>query len=359
MSETKCKICGIKQPIWLGFGEVTPLQNYYTSTEIEALSFNTTSVSYILCDICHHVSINKKSKLVFDSNYNNEIQNKGGDMNQLAMVRGIIESRLPLKSERIIEVGCGRGVLLGLLKKAGYTNVLGYDPVATNAPNELVCPEYWNGECDVRPDLLILRHTLEEISDPAAFLKVVSDQKIPSIYVEITNISHSLTNGDPFSFYPECENLFSIGSLTKLMSNCQYGLDDVTMFFGGSWSGCWFRFTGNKFNPAVTISFCRQKILEMEKPVVLWGAGGRGSNIVSFCELCKEDIEFVVDINPSKVGKYIPPYGQRIISPEELSVVKAKTLIVSSKKFRDEIRARVGAEIKLVTMDELISSSSS
>ncbi len=315
---------------------------------------NKIDLDFIWCDDCLHFSVKKNLSSLFDSKYNNELSGAGVDFMQLKSVHNLIKRRFPDKSQRIIEVGCGRGALLELLNHSGFNNIQGYDPVIKNEYNKFVLAEYWNGNCDIVPDLLILRHTLEEIPYLDNFLSIIKKEKIRNIYIEITNVSYGLKNNDPFSLYPECENLFTISSLSKIMSKFGYVLDDVTTFFDGNWAGCWFRTVDNNKNELNLVKLYRLNILKLEKPIVLWGAGGRGSNILSFCNLHKEDIEFVVDVNKAKIGKYIPPNGQKIISPKEISKVNPKTIIVSSKKFLKDIKFYLNKNIKVLTIDELI-----
>lgn len=353
MNKHKCNICNKMNSSVLRLNDVTPLQNYYTLSEGESLSLDKIDIDFIWCNDCFHYSVIKKSISLFDNNYNNEMLGAGVDLMQLKSVFELIKKRILDKSKRIIEIGCGRGTLLELLDKSGFRNIQGYDPVVKNEYNKLVRAEYWNGGYDSAPDFLILRHTLEEIPDLHNFLSLIKKEKIENIYIEITNISYGLKNNDPFSLYPECENLFTISSLSKIMSKFGYVLDDVNTFFDGNWAGCWFRMVDNSENKLDLVKSYRSNILKLEKPIVFWGAGGRGSNILSFCDLYKEDIEFVVDVNEAKVGKYMPPNGQKIISPNELNKINPKTIVVSSGKFLKDIKSYLKKDIRVVTVDEL------
>jgi hypothetical protein len=358
MNKFKCNICKKKLSSALRLSDLTPLQNYYTTTEETALSLNKIDLNFIWCNDCFHFSVKKILSSSFDNKYNNELSGVGVDWTQLKSVHNLIKRKISDKSKRIIEVGCGRGALLELLSNSGFNNIQGYDPVIENEYNRFVLAEYWHGDCDIVPDLLILRHTLEEIPDLDDFLSIIKKEKITNIYIEITNISYSLKNNDPFSLYPECENLFTISSLSKIMLKYGYVLDDVTSFFDGNWAGCWFRTVDSNEDKFDLVKSYSSNILKLEKPIVLWGAGGRGSNILSFCNLHKADIEFVVDVNKVKIGKYVPPNGQKIISPQELDKVNPKTVIVSSKKFLKDIKSHLNKNIKVLTIDQLYSKNS-
>ena len=49
----------------------------------------------------------------------------------------------------------------------------------------------------------------------------------------------------------------------------------------------------------------------------MWGAGARGVTLLNM--LNDSRIEYAVDINPRKQGKYVPGTGQQIVEPTFLS----------------------------------------
>ena len=78
---------------------------------------------------------------MFDENYNNEAS-PGVELKHLKKVSNFIKKKIPDKSKKIIEIGCGRGALLELLSKTGFVNTQGYDPVMKNEYNKLISGEY-------------------------------------------------------------------------------------------------------------------------------------------------------------------------------------------------------------------------
>ncbi len=92
-----------------------------------------------------------------------------------------------------------------------------------------------------------------------------------------------------------------------------------------------------KFQQKVT--FWKNKLQEIahkNQRVVLWGAGSKG---VNFLNILKEQqqIEYVVDINPHKEGKYIPGTGQKIMSPEFLLDYQPDLVIIMNPIYESEI----------------------
>ena len=70
--------------------------------------------------------------------------------------------------------------------------------------------------------------------------------------------------------------------------------------------------------------------------VVVWGGGAKG---VTFLNTLKtqDQIEYVVDINPRKQGRYVPGTGQQIVPPEFLRDYQPDVVIVMNPIYKSEI----------------------
>ena len=79
------------------------------------------------------------------------------------------------------------------------------------------------------------------------------------------------------------------------------------------------------------------EFVDAGQKVVIWGSGSKG---VAFLTTLKLDgmIEYVVDINPYRHGKYMPGTGHEIVSPEFLSDYKPDKVIVMNPIYCDEIQ---------------------
>jgi len=65
----------------------------------------------------------------------------------------------------------------------------------------------------------------------------------------------------------------------------------------------------------------------------------------------KNQIEYVIDINPRKIGKYIPGTGHKILSPEFLREYRPDIVIVMNSIYKNEIQQtlnRLGLSTQLV-----------
>lgn len=75
--------------------------------------------------------------------------------------------------KKIIEIGCGKGYFLEMLRKNGF-DVTGFDP-AYEGDNPYIVKDYYSDQYShLNADLIILRHTLEHIDDPLKFLHSIA-----------------------------------------------------------------------------------------------------------------------------------------------------------------------------------------
>jgi hypothetical protein len=78
---------------------------------------------------------------------------------------------------------------------------------------------------------------------------------------------------------------------------------------------------------------------------VIWGAGSKGvSYLTNLTNMGMHDeIEYAVDINPFKWGKFMAGTGQQIVSPEFLVQYRPDLVVVMNPIYLEEIRAQLDA----------------
>lgn len=353
-----CGICGGETGILFSGDGAPPMQNRFYASREDACAASTIGVSFEACSVCSHIFIRKTKSELFDSTYNNDQSASGVSVRHLQNVAQALAQSAPARDSKIIEIGCGRGELLRVLSEMGYDHLEGYDPAAPMGALSFVRSEYWNPEAGAAADLVILRHTLEEIPDNDAFLRMTANalRVGGEVYVEITNAAHILKNNDVFSLFPECSNLFSLDSLTRVLVS--HGLSPVRSieYFNGAYVGVWAKRTGASSAPAPVYlaNRLREIIKGLPKPVALWGIGGRGGNVLAFLRADETLIPLVVDMNVAKQGRFVPPYGQKIMSKAELDASQPGSIIVSSQRYFAEIAQQAPAGCFVVSIEDLI-----
>ncbi len=73
------------------------------------------------------------------------------------------------------------------------------------------------------------------------------------------------------------------------------------------------------------------------KRVVGYGAPGKGNTLLNYCGIREDLLEFTVDRNPHKLGKYTPGTHIPIRSPEAIAEEKPDYLLILPWNLRDEI----------------------
>jgi hypothetical protein len=90
-----------------------------------------------------------------------------------------------------------------------------------------------------------------------------------------------------------------------------------------------------------------QQIQADGRHAVVWGSG---SKCVSFLTTLgvKDEIEYVIDINPYRHGKFIPGAGKKIMPPEFLKKYNPDVTIVMNPAYFNEIRQKLD-DMKVTT----------
>ena len=354
-----CAICGRPAQTLLSVKDVPALQNVLAETREGAKRVPRVDATAVWCMACEHISISKTGSTIgFDQAYNNRVEGSAIVRSLYRNIADQIEALASDKKANIIEIGCGRGELLQELFTRGFQNIIGYDPAAPSSLSNLIVQDYWRpSESMSKFDFVVLRHTLEELSRPYDFLLDIKSivHRDSKIYLEITNNEKSYFDCDIFTIYPEYYNIFSVRSIGELLFRAGYAVSKVDSCLGGSWLGIWATLRHPTISDASDlISRLRERIVKLPRPVVLWGAGGRGCNILNFCSLSTDDILAVVDSDPAKWGKYIAGSAHPIFAPAELTHIAPRSVLVANAAYISEIRGGVPAGVEVHSIQELL-----
>jgi len=78
------------------------------------------------------------------------------------------------------------------------------------------------------------------------------------------------------------------------------------------------------------------------KRIVGYGAPGKGNTLLNYCGIGTDFIDFTVDRNPYKQGKYTPGTHIPILHPDELIKARPDYVLILPWNLKDEILATVG-----------------
>ena len=77
------------------------------------------------------------------------------------------------------------------------------------------------------------------------------------------------------------------------------------------------------------------------KRVVGYGAPGKGNTLLNYCGVRTDFVDFTVDRNPYKQGKFLPGTHIPIYHPDEIAAVRPDYVLILPWNFKDEIMAQM------------------
>ncbi len=296
--------------------------------------------------------------------------------------------RYDLHGKDIIEIGCGKGDFLRLLCELGGNRGMGFDPgyapdqnggMTTTEGITFIQDFYSEQYAQYNADFICCRHVLEHIQFPRDFLNGVrhsiGNRLSTIVFFEVPNVLFTLRDLGIWDLIYEHCSYFSSSSLSCLFTSCGFEVCDLNETYEGQFlciealpgegSENHRQNSGNSFGKlASDVAIfgdkyrCKveawqdqlERMSRMGQRVVVWGGGSKG---VTFFNTLKthDQIEYVVDINPRKQGRYIAGTGQQIVAPEFLCNYQPDIIIVMNPIYQTEIKQIMG---KLGTSADIV-----
>ena len=281
-----------------------------------------------------------------------------------------------LYNKTIVEIGCGKGDFLIMMCKIGNNKGIGFDKSYEPREIEKNVAKYVTFINDLfteensrqyKADLICSRYVLEHIPDPVMFLKILHrsmKKKKQIVYTEVPNTLLILEKLSIWDIIYEHCSYFSSESLAYIFKKCGFEIINLRENFDQQFLGIECCIAENAVSDNILypdvdhlnlkvkefsdkfiskMSYWEKQLqdfAEKGKKVVIWGAGAKG---VSFLNLLKDSshIEYAVDVNPNKHGKYIAGAGQLIVPPDFLKKYRPDIIILMNSIYRNEIQASV------------------
>jgi hypothetical protein len=301
-------------------------------------------VTGLVCNSAFDASV-----MDYDSAYQNEQGTSALFRSHLDGVANLIESHMGRKS--LVEVGCGKGTFLELLLGRGV-GVSGFDPTYEGS-NPLVRREYFSEELGLRGEGLILRHVLEHIEAPVAFLErlAAANGRRGLIYIEVPSFDWICRKRAWFDIFYEHVNYFRLSDFNRIFGRIVH----ADTAFGGQY----LRIIGDLATirtpvrdpadaPLFPSDFSDRLLSETQMEAtgstVVWGGASKGVIFSLLRERAGCPVDRVIDINPDKQGRYLPATGLRVMNPVDglEGLPKGTTIHVMNPNYLEEIRAMAG-----------------
>ncbi len=344
------------------------------SSKSEAINFPCGDVVLGFCDRCGFIT-----NIEFDPkwsayapNYEDQ-QSYSPTFNKFSLkLANHLVDKYDLHNKDIIEIGCSKGDFLLLLCELGNNRGVGIDPsvvpgrVKSEAADRVTFIQDYYSEkhAEYVGDFICCRHTLEHIQPTSEFIKTlrksIGDRDTVVVF-EIPDNTRVLKEQAFEDIYYEHCSYFSPGTLARLFHDSGFEVTDLYCDYGDQYllieakpvaipSDQIHPFEENVDDVAADVQLFTEKITEKleywknylddaqakQEKVVVWGSG---SKCVAFLTTLKtiEKIQYAVDINPHRHGKFIPGVGKEIMAPEFLKTYQPDKVIVMNAIYKQEI----------------------
>jgi SAM-dependent methyltransferase len=283
--------------------------------------------------------------------------------------------RHQLRDKTVVEIGCGKGDFLVMLCDLGKNRGVGIDPTYVPGRHEdaasknvvFVTDFYSEKYSRYTGDMICSRHMLEHIADVGDFMatvrRAIGDKKETIIFFELPDVERVLQECAFWDIYYEHCSYFTLGSLARLFRRTGFDVTDLAKDFDGQYLLLEAKpANGNHSAPlkeeeqvdelAAAVDKFKanygeivrrwkdkvQSIRQNGQRGVIWGSS---SKCVAFLNTIgiTDEIEFVVDINPYRQGKYLPGSGKLIVAPQFLKEYRPDVVIAMNPIYLDEIRS--------------------
>ena len=345
-------------------------------TQQQALSFPQGDVLLGFCESCGFIS-----NVAFDpavreySSVYEDQQCFSSTFNVFArnLASSLVEKH-DLHNKKILEIGCGKGDFLALLCELGNNSGVGIDPayikdrIDGNVSDRLtfISDYYSERYADYHGDMICCRHTLEHIPNTFEFLsglrRAIGNRLDTVVFFELPDVTRVLRELAFWDIYYEHCSYFSMGSLARLFRSCQFDVVDISKDFGDQYILIEAKPVSQKTakvheheesikgmtdDVKYFATHCREKIDQWKnrlnqlhadgRRVAVWGSGSKCVAFMSTLGV-RDEVEYVVDINPFRHDKYLPGVGKKVMAPDILKKHKPDVVVVMNPIYCNEIR---------------------
>ncbi|MDQ6640127.1 MAG: class I SAM-dependent methyltransferase [Pseudomonadota bacterium] len=297
----------------------------------------------------------------YDADYQNEQGLSTAFARHLDAVVDVMRRHFGAAS--LLEVGCGKGLFLERLLAADF-DVTGLDPTYEGA-NPRVIRRFFTPEVGIRADGIVLRHVLEHVQDPVAFLAGLREANggRGTIYIEVPCLDWIARHQAWFDIFYEHVNYFRRVDFERMFG--------IVHEAGQSFAGQYLyvvadlatlrpprRPADDVFGlPAgflAAIEESRDSLRAKGSATrAIWGGASKGVIFALLMERAGVPIDTVVDINPAKQGRYLAATGIRVQSPDEAMahLPAGADVFVMNSNYLDEIEALTAHRFHCVTIE--------
>lgn len=354
--------------------QIPVLANVLWESRDEALSAPRGDVQLVFCHTCGHVFNQHfdSARMDYNVRYENSLHFSPRFQAYASALAQRLINTYDLRGKTIIEIGSGKGEFLQMLCEIGGNVGTGFDPSYEPDGSEkrgsmsLIKDVYSERYADRRADLILSRHVLEHIFKPGAFMqslrKTIGANKRTVVFFEVPNLGYILRDTAIWDVIYEHYSYYSAHSLANLFTRFGFNVLDVSDAYEGQFLCIEaiprdLEHVSPNAPYAIPLSTLQKQVrsfgeksqkkleqwretldqmYQQNKRIVIWGAGSKGISFLNMLNV-RDEIEYVIDINPRKRNMHVTGSGQKIVSPAFLKEYHPDTVIIMNPIYRQEI----------------------
>jgi Methyltransferase domain/C-methyltransferase C-terminal domain len=298
-------------------------------------------------------------KLDYDESYQNEQGLSSAFKGHLTEVLATIDRHF--RAARILEIGCGKGAFLDQMRSDGH-DAWGVDPAYEGDAPYIVKAAFEPG-LGMRGDAIVMRHVLEHIPQPLDFLDTVrrANDSQGMIYIEVPCLDWILRKRAWFDVFYEHVNYFRLIDFDRMFG----AVRESGHLFGGQYLYAVAELASLRDTTHLAAddrvvvpedffaSIDRCKTQSKAAQRVVWGAAAKGVMFAHHMLARGLDLDFAIDINPAKQGKFLAGSGLPVVSPQQglARLQRDADIFVMNSNYLDEIKALAGRELNYIPVD--------
>jgi len=375
-----CVACGSSELTTVLDLEKQPLANSYKQNKDDVIPTYPLGVNH--CNVCYHVQLSHQVNpdLMFkDYLYVTGTSKTMKDYcDWFAKFSQEYYKGYSGTARTVLDIGCNDGTQLDSYKDLGLATY-GVDPAEnlyerSSVNHNIFCGYFNDSYRDTNPpstfDIINAQNVFAHTADPLSFLQTASEYMgAESVMFVQTSQAEMILNNEFDTIYHEHISFFNIKSMYMLTKRAGLHLIDVikTPIHGTTYMFVISKYRQREYHIQNLIEMERLKGLYSDQTyidytskcnlavanlkqiidhfkgegynVVGYGAAAKGNTVLNYSQA---QLDFIVDDNPLKQGKYTPGSSILIVPIDHLDTIGGPTLFVSlAWNFFKEIKAKI------------------
>lgn len=380
-----CRLCSNnKLDQVVDFGKV-PLGNNLQDTLIESRNVDVYNLSVNRCKNCNHFQLGESvsPKLLYATNYTYLSGIGKSFINHMSEYCDWVISKTKIKKNNfVVDIGSNDGTCLNVFKKRGF-KVCGVDPASipakiANDNNIFTINKFFS--CSVvdeitkkfgKADFVTSQNVLAHIENPKEIFKNIFDLLKNGAYFafEVGYFKSVLESGCFDTIYHEHLDYHHANPLSSFLTEIGFEVIDfsINKVQGGSLRVLVKKTSNSKISKSaqefiknekssilfnemflnnwsfsikknmVSLNKMINSSISQGKKIIAYGAPTKIVLLLNVAELNFNDIDFVVEDNKEKVGKYLPISGIEIKDLSEITEDFDGDILITAWNFADDI----------------------